>query len=1161
MPRINRTLGWVLACSVFACASFLTSTTAGFAQAITASNQYVYPLFNSQAGSEFILNNLSTQAVTAEITLVDSNSGTLVNTFQRVPAETQQRYTAASFALSSFNGSLLITTNGPLSSVATLSDGAGNFETMAPAVASESFYVPFGPANNGIMNLSILNPSPVATSVIILVVGTDGSILGSGQATLPRLGTLTTNINALVPQSAFTQNVEISHVVVRALSNVLGPAKFIYVVASLANFSDDNQGIVGPHLDFALIPGVPPSSATTNSLFPVFVQGADYSTVVQVVNPSGSAITATITLNGSNGQPVANTTAANLQIPANGSVRVGLPNIFTLPAGMIMGSLTVSSQTPVIAAEAVASVSQNGIVVFTPSDPPSTNFAYRTRAADPSVFTGLSFRNSNAVPANLTVLNIPDDGSGASSASLTIPALTLGSETLQTLLPEATTAGFIYISSDSPISAQALEGKTDDSVLANLPAMHSQPNYIPPAATKFFITGNVTNNGVALAGASIQLSGALTTSAVTDASGNYQFAKTPPGAYLVQAVDPGYTMSPASITVNIGSASSRGNNFTATLIRPAITAVQPSGVVAGSPATQIVVAGGPFNNTSEIIFDGVPVATSLTSAGISVTVTTATGGTATVVQNQTVLQATIPAESLVAPRITTVVVENVGPGGFVTSAPQNFGVGSAPPTIEQLSGVPAPLIAGSAGFTFSVLGTGFVPGSTIFVQATALPTTFVSANQLTATVPASLLQTSAVLNVTVVSPPPTAGPSNALTINLTSPAPVVLSISPIAAPVRLDDNAGPLALTVFGFFFQPGAVINVTGPAGIVTIPTTFVSSTTLTGSIPQSALLVGGILAVSVSNPQPSLVAASASVPLVLSNLTPILTQIDAGPLNFDPTSPTISYPAPIIAYGSNFSSASIFALVNPCTPGLVIVPNSVTVAVSTQQQFRAYVAGVQVNNVTWGVMATSGSFSGTIDSTGLYTAPPIVPNPAQVVITAMTASGGLADAVVSISAVPVQGGQVEGSGATAANVVSSHEAVINISVMCSGQYSLQVFNPQPGGGASQILPFGVTAYVQLPPPIINSISPGSVSMSSPAFTLTINGSGFEAGAVVSFGSSTLVPSSITPAIITVSIPAFLLGQAGVIPAGQSGIIPVVVTNPDTSGSTNRVLFSVKNP
>jgi len=63
-------------------------------------------------------------------------------------------------------------------------------------------------------------------------------------------------------------------------------------------------------------------------------------------------------------------------------------------------------------------------------------------------------------------------------------------------------------------------------------------------------------------------------------------------------------------------------------------------------------------------------------------------------------------------------------------------------------------------------------------------------------------------------------------------------------------------------------------------------------------------------------------------------------------------------------------------------VTPPSVSVAVGKTVQFTANVTGTSSMAVTWSV--AGGSANGTISSTGLYTAPATVPNPAQVRVTA---------------------------------------------------------------------------------------------------------------------------------------------------------------------------------
>src|SRR5580704_13706522 len=65
---------------------------------------------------------------------------------------------------------------------------------------------------------------------------------------------------------------------------------------------------------------------------------------------------------------------------------------------------------------------------------------------------------------------------------------------------------------------------------------------------------------------------------------------------------------------------------------------------------------------------------------------------------------------------------------------------------------PSTATVGSQGFTITANGNGFTTGALILWNGTALTTTLVSANQLTAPVPASDLTTAGTVNVSVQIP-------------------------------------------------------------------------------------------------------------------------------------------------------------------------------------------------------------------------------------------------------------------------------------------------------------------------------------------------------------------------------------------------------------------------
>src|SRR5262249_52989283 len=149
----------------------------------------------------------------------------------------------------------------------------------------------------------------------------------------------------------------------------------------------------------------------------------------------------------------------------------------------------------VIVTEAIAGISRTSFVTRPIGAGQDTSFVFPIHDFNPLFFAGLTFLNldkSNA--ANLTLRYVSDDGTPNSTATLRLDPSSGTAEIKQllgTLMPEAQTAGFIHVQSDTPIFAMALEGAFDNSVLAGVPAIHPQADYTPPDPTAFLISGTV----------------------------------------------------------------------------------------------------------------------------------------------------------------------------------------------------------------------------------------------------------------------------------------------------------------------------------------------------------------------------------------------------------------------------------------------------------------------------------------------------------------------------------------------------------------------------------------------------------------------------------------------------------------------------------------------
>jgi hypothetical protein len=194
------------------------------------------------------------------------------------------------------------------------------------------------------------------------------------------------------------------------------------------------------------------------------------------------------------------------------------------------------------------------------------------------------------------------------------------------------------------------------------------------------------------------------------------------------------------------------------------TRLSPDNALAGSGQLALTVNGSGFVGPSVVRWNGQDLATSYTSAST--------------------LTATLSAANLSGVGYDTVVVYNPPPGGGVSS-PLLFVVRAPLPVATALS--PATASPGDSGFTLTVSGSGFASGATVRWNGASRPTTFVSASQLTAAIPASDLAATTTALVTVENPAPGGGTSGALGFTVGTPGsttPTITSQLTLAVPTR-----------------------------------------------------------------------------------------------------------------------------------------------------------------------------------------------------------------------------------------------------------------------------------------------------------------------------------------------------------------------------------------
>jgi hypothetical protein len=229
------------------------------------------------------------------------------------------------------------------------------------------------------------------------------------------------------------------------------------------------------------------------------------------------------------------------------------------------------------------------------------------------------------------------------------------------------------------------------------------------------------------------------------------------------------------------------------------------------------------------------------------------------------------------------------------------------------------------GSNFGQSPTNLLDTATVLVNGTPVATLYVSANQLTAVIPASFVATPGLLQISVTNPLPNLAPSNSSGLFVVNPTPVITFLD--AGKLTWNPNSPPNTffnqpVVISGTDFSPNAVAWVNLPCDTVglrkAISTVRNSSTQIIATIP---IRCAGTYSLAVENPQP--VGG-------LSNIAPLVV-----PSQSAATSAATSDVAPtfLINPFSNLVPSNAAEVSQPCDKTLSTVGDSSTEAISTKR------------------------------------------------------------------------------------------------------------------------------------------------------------------------------------------------------------------------------------
>ena len=469
------------------------------------------------------------------------------------------------------------------------------------------------------------------------------------------------------------------------------------------------------------------------------------------------------------------------------------------------------------------------------------------------------------------------------------------------------------------------------------------------------------------------------------------------------------------------------------------------------------------------------------------------------------LNVTAPANANLAP-----------PGHYMLFLVNSNGVPSVATFVQMVTSgtAPAPAVTSitpnsgtiNGGTPVTITGTNFLAGATVKIGGNAATgVTVVSSTSITATTPA---HSAGAGTVVVTNSDGQSGTlTNGFTYIVTNPAPTVTSITP-----NFGNPNGGTAVTITGTGFLTGATVTFGGTAAT---GVTVVSGTSITATAPAHA---AGTVTVAVTNTDNQTGGLNNGYNYTTVNPAPTVTAIT-------PNSGTTNGGTPVTITGTNFLTGATVRVGGGTATGVTVV-SSTSITANTPSHSAGPGTVVVVNTDGQSGSLTNGFTYVVINSAPTVTS--ITPNSGTInggTAVTITGTGFLAGATVNLG----------GTAATAVKVVSTTSITATTAPHAVGPVSVVITNTD---GQSGTLVNGY-AYTN-PGPTVTSITPNSGTANG-GTGVTIAGTGFLAGATVSFGGTAATAVTVTS---STSIGATTPAHAG-------GSVSVTVTNTDSQSGT----------
>jgi hypothetical protein len=472
---------------------------------------------------------------------------------------------------------------------------------------------------------------------------------------------------------------------------------------------------------------------------------------------------------------------------------------------------------------------------------------------------------------------------------------------------------------------------------------------------------------------------------------------------------------------------------------PVITVLSPNQVNAGSAAFTLTVVGSSFVSTSVIKVNGTSQSTTFVDSS----------------------HLTTPITSTQVKTAGTLSITVTNPNSQVSNTATFTIANPNLPTITAIS--PTSVTQNAASFTLSITGTNFVTNTKVNIgTATPRSATIVDAQHMNVTIFTSDVSKQGSVPISVTTPAPNGGTSNILNLTVVSTlAPKLTSIS----PSTVEAGSETFKLLMVGSGFKVDDIAQFNGTA----IPTEFISTTQLAGTIDASLIAAAATVNITVAHKDGS----GTSAPLILT-VTSATAPVIA---SFSPPNANVGdAPFTLAITGTNFASTSVVTLDDSPRTTTFVSATDLTIDLSASDLDSAHDFIVDVIN-SGGLSSPDATFSVSVPVPTIATISPdtVISGDAGFQLT-VTGTNLSPTSVINVDGVPHSTQQQPSTGALITTVAASE-------IASYGDLSITVTD---NGTTSS--PASLTALR----PTIDSIDPSAIVLGSLSATLRVTGSAF---------------------------------------------------------------------